>query len=61
MLDWVVKTPLKFQNIEVVVRDCSIKMEFLEIHKIHRKTSVPESFFNKLAELWPATLLKKRL
>ena len=29
--------------------------------KIHRKTPVPESFFNKIAGLKPATLLKKRL
>ena len=33
-----------------------------KFHKIHRKTPVPESlFFNKVAGLRPATLLKKKL
>ena len=35
---------------------CSYKFR-----KIHRKTPVPESLFNKVAALRPATLLKKRL
>ena len=34
---------------------------FLKIHKIHRKTLVPDPLFNKAADLRPATLLKKRL
>ena len=29
--------------------------------KIHKKTPVTESFFNKVADLGPATLLKMRL
>ena len=33
---------------------CSYKL-----HKIHKKTPVPESFFNKIADLRAATLLKK--
>ena len=32
-----------------------------KFRKIHRKTPVPESLFNKVAVLRPATLLKKRL
>ena len=31
-----------------------------KFHKIHRKTSVPILFFNKVAGLRPASLLKKR-
>ena len=38
---------------KAVVQRCS--------NKIHRKTSVPESLFNKAVSLRPATLLKKRL
>ena len=37
------------------------KMCSWKFHKIHRKTPVPETFFNKVAGLRPATLLKKRL
>ena len=37
------------------------KMCSWKFHKIHRKTPVPESFLNKVADLRPATLLKKRL
>ena len=37
------------------------KMCSWKFHKIHRKTPVPETFFNKAAGLRPATLLKKRL
>ena len=33
----------------------------LKICKIHRKTPIPEGFFNKVAGLRPATLFKKRL
>ena len=36
------------------------KMCSWKFHKIHRKTPVPEAFFNKVAGLRPATLLKKR-
>ena len=32
-----------------------------KFHKIHRKTPVPESLFNKVAGRRPATLFKKRL
>ena len=32
-----------------------------KFHKIYRKTPVPESLPNKVADLRPATLLKKRL
>ena len=31
----------------------------LYIHKIHRKITMPESLFNKVAGLRPATLLKR--
>ena len=37
------------------------KMCSWKFHKIHRKTPVPEAFFNKVAGLRLATLLKKRL
>ena len=37
------------------------KMCSWKFHKIHRKTPVPEVFFNRVAGLRPATLLKKRL
>ena len=37
------------------------KMCSWKFHKIRRKTPVPETFFNKVASLRPATLLKKRL
>ena len=37
---------------EAVVRRCFVKKVFLEIsQKIHRKTPVPESIFNKVAGL----------
>ena len=32
-----------------------------KFHKIHRKTPVPETFFNKVEGLRPANLLRKRL
>ena len=32
-----------------------------KFRKIHRKTPVPEAFFNKVAGLRPATLLKNRI
>ena len=45
---------------EAAMRDCALQKEvFLEISQIHRKTAVPESFFNKVAGLRPTTLLKK--
>ena len=37
---------------------CSIRKVFLKIRKTHRKTPVPESLFNKVEVLRPATLLK---
>ena len=37
------------------------KKVFLKVCKIHRKTCARVSFFNKVAGLRPATLLKKRL
>ena len=39
-------------------RMCSINEMFL-FSKIHRKTPVPEHFFNKVASLRPVTLLKR--
>ena len=47
--------------IEAVVQTCSVKRCSEKFHKIHRKTPVPESLFNKAADLRLATLLKKRL
>ena len=35
------------------------KMCSWKFHKIHRKTPVPETFFNKVAGLRPETLFKK--
>ena len=42
-----------FQSIgkrpEVVDQKCSVKKVLLQIHKMHRKTPVPDSLFNKVA------------
>ena len=38
-----------------------VKRYSLKFQKIHKKLNVPESLFNKVAGLRPATLLKKRL
>ena len=38
----------------VLCKKCSLKF-----HKIHKKTPVPESLFNEVAGLKPATLLKR--
>ena len=38
-----------------------MKKVFYKSHKIHRKTPVPESFYNKVAGIRPGTLLRKRL
>ena len=40
---------------------CSSKWILWYFHKIHRKTSLLESLFDKVANFLPATLLKKRL
>ena len=37
------------------------KMCSWKFHRIHRKTPVPEAFFNEAAGLRPASLLKKRI
>ena len=39
---------------EVVVRRCSVKKVFFKLYKLHKKTPVPESVFNKGAGLRPA-------
>ena len=41
---------------EAVVQRCSVKKLVLEFHKVHRKTPVPESLFNKIAGLRPDNL-----
>ena len=46
---------------EAIVQRCSVKRYSKEFCKIYRKTPVPESLFNKVAGISPATLLKKRL
>ena len=46
---------------EAATRGALCKKRSLEFHKIHRKTPVPESLFNKVAGLIPETLLKKEL
>ena len=46
---------------EAVVQRCSVKKVFLEISQNSQKTSVPESFLNKIASLRALTLFKKRL
>ena len=38
-------------GIEAVAHRCSVKKVFLKISKIHRKTPVPESLFNNVADL----------
>ena len=40
---------------------CSVKRSVLKFSKIHWKTPVLESLFNKVADIRPATVLKKRL
>ena len=37
---------------EAATRGALCKKRSLEFHKIHRKTPVPESLFNKAAGLW---------
>ena len=56
MLDFQnVFNPLQKQPPEVFCKKrCSKKF-----HKIHKKTPVPESLFNKVAGLKPATLLNR--
>ena len=48
---------------EALVRRCSVEKVFLEISKNSHENACAArvSFFNKVAGLWPATLLKKRL
>ena len=47
---------------DAVVRSCSVEKVFLEVLKNSQEnTCVRISFFNKVADLSPATLLKKRL
>ena len=46
------KQPLKM----FYKRRCSLRF-----HKVHRKTPVPDSLFNKVEGPRPATLLKKRI
>ena len=47
---------------EAVVQKCSVKKVFLEISEHSQEnTCARVSFFNKIAGLKPATLLKKRL
>ena len=41
------------------VKQCSVKRVFLKIWKIHRKTPVSESLFNKVEGLISAILLKR--
>ena len=45
-----------FQYTEAVVWRCSVKKNF---YKIHRKTPVPRSFFNKVADLEAYDIIKK--
>ena len=46
---------------EAVVQLSSVEKAFMKFGKIHRKTLVQNLFFNKVADLRPATLIKKRL
>ena len=46
---------------EYVAQRCSVEKVFLEIRKIHRKSPVPESLFNEVADHRTETWLKKRL
>ena len=49
-------TERKLLNVhtEAVAWGCSVKMMFLKFHKIHRKTPVLESLFDKVEGLKPA-------
>ena len=49
------------RKVKNTARGAVCKKVFLEVSKIHRKRPAPESLFNKVASLRPATLLKKRL
>ena len=46
---------------EAVIRGCSVKKVFLKFSQNLQKNPVPESILNKVADLRPATLFKKRL
>ena len=50
---------VKIEFTEAVAQRCSVKKMFLEISKVHRKTPMLESLFNKVAGLRPVTLLKR--
>ena len=45
--------------VEAATRGVLCKKCSLKFHKIHKKTPVPESLFNEVAGLKPATLLKR--
>ena len=49
------------QQIEAVTRRCSIEKELLKILQTRRKHLSWILFFNKVADLWTATLLSKKL
>ena len=46
---------------EALVQKCSVKKVFLEISQNSQENTCAGVFFNKVAGLRPATLLKKRL
>ena len=52
---------LLFLFTEAVVWSCSIKKEFLKIRQNSQENICVRVFFNKVANLRPAILLKKRL
>ena len=47
--------------LEAVAQRCSVKKVFLEIWQNSQKNTSARVFFNKVAGLRPATVLKKRL
>ena len=60
VLGWIICE--NYQNKEAVVQRCSVKNVFLKISQnFHKKHLCQSLFFNKVADLRSATLLKKRL
>ena len=49
------------QNTKAVVQSCFVKKVFLEFSQNSQEKTCARVFFNKVAELKPAPLLKKRL
>ena len=58
---WIIFQNSLYQNTEAVVQRCSVKKVFLEVSLNSQENTCNSLFFNKVAGLRPATLIKKRL